>query len=1172
MFLKEMKIYGFKSFADKTTIKFTEGMTCIVGPNGCGKSNVTDALRWVFGEQSIKKLRGSRMQDIIFSGTSERKPLNMAEVNILLNNEKRILATDYDEVVIKRRVFSNGDSEYYINNQRCRYKDIQTLVTDTGIGMSAYSFIEQGMISRILSTKSEERRSIFEEAAGIMKYRMRKKETLKKLDSTQENLNRLKDIVFEVERQLKSLSRQVEKAEKYRVKFEKLKEKELIYNKNYFEYKAKERNTLLEMIEKLQKEKAVLMVAINKMNSEIENIQLDLTGKENLLRNLEATLYDKKVLLEKKHSAINNETQSREYLKKRNENLLNELDDMAVLIENWNADIATYKREIKKMEMKVDGIEDSLIEKEDELDSLRKKIAQKEDEHSKKISYLLDAMRNESALSGAIKKFEADLENFEAANKRLNLKNEDIEKKIEESSSKLNELLEFEKKYHDEVAFLEKDILEHDEEYQKYEKLVDNKRKELREVKDKKIKTDALFDSFTLLEQSMDGLKNGTKAVLSEKDRLKIKGLLADFVKVESGYERYVDYVLSDYSELFLLEDNDYKLLQSFVKERQKGEKVLLYSDVVDYADDILHKDSLFNKCSVDNEKVALVLKKLLGKIILTDKDKIEPSLLKKGFTLLDKNGTIVRPDGVMIVGDIEHQGTGIIERKNLRERYGKESEILEKEILKLEKELNDYQKKLDEVKKHLSEANLKKRELLKKIEITKKDMEFLKKTVDRLREEKELNLLEIKNGEKEIFSLNDSLAEYEKKLKLLLEETKLKDSEKKEVEKEIENLRNEYEMGQKEIATLKSTLSNIKSDIAIKKNDIKRIENSIEDTLKKKKKYLTEIDENKEKIERTFEIVKDIEVEIEKLLIDIDKTEKDVRSKKEEVESLRTRLSQLTKEIREKDNKYRDVQDLLNEKELISLRTEDKLAAIKSYILNSYEIDIASYDVKIPQYYDFKETREEIERLKTEIRSLGNVNMTALDEYNDLKGRYEFLVSQKEDLENARNSLEEAIDKIDTVSKEKFIDTFYKIKENFNEIFPRLFGGGKADIKLIMNEDEDVLSAGVDVNVKPPGKRLQNINLLSGGEKALSAIALLFSIFKVKPAPFCVLDEIDAPLDDANISRFINMISEFTDTTQFIIVSHNKYTMEMADALYGVTMDEPGVSKLISVKLKEGI
>lgn len=1169
MFLKEMTIFGFKSFADKITVKFTKGMICVVGPNGCGKSNISDALRWAFGEQSAKKLRGGMMQDVIFGGTTERKPLQMAEVNVVLDNQSKLLPIEYNEVEVTRRVFRDGDSEYYINKKRCRLKDVQDLITDTGIGMSAYSFIEQGMISQILSTRPEERRAIFEEAAGVMKYRSRKKETLNKLISTDENLNRLKDIIYEVERQMKSLERQVEKAAVYKEKFGILKDKELRYYQVTMAKVIADRDALAKKVKDQKQKGTELLVAINKLNAEAETLQLKITEKEADYRQKESQLYEKKLEMNRCESQIESYDKDCVYFENDIRSLTEQNEEMEILIENMQLEVAMWQKDVQKMTTSLQELEKTIDGRVAQTETMRKGIQEEEQKYQKKINSLLELMKDESNARSAAQKSANDLEHYTKNSHTLRLQNESLTASRGEAQKEHKEL----QRTFDTLTVRKNELqaAQTDVESKKAAQadVIATKEKGLQTLRDELTRLEARYEGLDMLDKRMEGLKSGVKHVMEKRQEFSLQGIIGDYLSVEKGYERLVDFLLGDAVETIVGKDSSAEAVKNFIASRKNGEHVVYFGGK-SYATYEVHPQSVLHRCSVKDPALQSVFTALLGKVICADT--VDFSLLTQGYTVVTRDGSVHTPYGTVVYADLENQGMGIIERKNTKKTLQSEIEKTSTALHSAESALSQEKTVMDEFIHHAQAVYADLQGVEQLITDADKKIEFLQKDIDRITQDITANEKQIILYEKEILFIQESLGMHDSALNEIKDRSAREENEKLAFQRSIQHLRDALDKELAEVALLKSDAARHKAELQSKQNDCKRVQSVIQDTTLRLTQNEKTIVDNKTKIDEARTRQNNARAAVTTLLQEIATAESGNVVCAEEIATLKQTLSDKSSSLRKFDDEYRALQAALTDSEIAYNHCESVISQNSDYILTKYDLRLEDLHFEIPGEYDIKAEKEEIDTLLSAIRALGSVNLTALEEFTELKERYDFLVEQKKDLDDAKTQLTDAIDHIDELSKEQFLDTFYKIKENFVTICPMLFNGGKAEMELVMEEDGDILNAGIDVNVKPPGKRLQNINLLSGGEKALAAIALLFSIFKVKPAPFCVLDEIDAPLDDANIGRFVDMLTDFTEKTQFVIISHSKATMEKADALYGVTMPEPGISKVVSVQFREAV
>ncbi len=817
--------------------------------------------------------------------------------------------------------------------------------------------------------------------------------------------------------------------------------------------------------------------------------------------------------------------------------------------------------------MRLSGLEDAISCLETDDEKMMGELSKNEEQYQKMVSGLLENMRDQSSARSKLESFSADIKTKSERIERLSQKNIELEEKTGAFRTEL-ETISSEIKNNEaslsasaaEEEKLKTEILSLDQSITALEDSLFKERSGLNGIK-------AKLEGLEFLDRKLEGFGNGAKAILEEPDKFSLSGILASAIQVDKGYERVVENVLSDHMQAFMGDLKTFDNIRSYLKERKRGEGFHYLAD--DHVEPEVRNGSLYEKCRCEDRSADRLLRHLLGTVIPVSE--YDESLLDSGATLVMDDGTIITPQGLMSFTDLENQGPGMLGRKKLKAEYNREIEKLDRAIKDTQSEIADAGKRKALYDDKMLQVRSMNEKLRSEMYALSSKSDYLNKEISRLDDELRANNSEVSLLKAEIADLTKDKKEIDVEISQLNVKNEAEENDKISLQEKIGTLRQKREEMRREISARREEYALLASDIRAKSNDVLRSGDAV-----KASEY--KISENERKIASNEEKKQNNKLKNDEYLSRTDSTVKEVeafeeqiREKRESAAGIKEMIAEKNSELREFDSRYRVIQDELREKEIENVKQTDKLENIRSQIKEKYEKDIESVSMDIPDDYAEDEMRVKVEELQGKLKSLGNVNLSALEEYNELKERYDFLTAQKRDLEAAKDQLEEAMDKIDTVSKEKFLDTFYRIRENFKTIFPMLFNGGKADISLVMDEesDDDVLGCGIDVNVKPPGKRLQNIDLLSGGEKALSAIALLFSIFKVKPAPFCVLDEIDAPLDDANIARFINMLSEFTATTQFIIVSHNKYTMEMADALYGVTMDEPGVSKIVSVDFK---
>lgn len=1185
MFLKSLEIRGFKSFADKTNLKFKKGVTAVVGPNGSGKSNISDSVRWVLGEQSVKTLRGGKMEDVIFAGTQFRKPVGLAQVSLTLDNSDNSLDTDYSEVTVTRRIFRSGETEYLINNQKCRLKDIHGLFMDTGIGKEGYSLIGQGKIEAILSGKPEERRALLEEAAGIVKFKSRKEEAEKKLSNTENNLLRIRDIISTYEERIEPLKEEREKALKYTNLAEELKVREV--------------SLLVNNIKGIDKDINEVNSEINIRNEKIKNEKTELAKAKEELISLENKIED----LENK----NNKEKSEYYSKKEEVN--QSLNDIEIFKER----IKNFEEIIKKDLLEIDSLENTLRISKEEKESLIKELEGKIKEQINKENKIKEFENINYKLSSEIKKFEDEIskikeEEFEIlrktseTNNSISFLNKEISNKEEitlngESNLKtiegnisinlatiasINEKINSYKKIREEIQGI---IIENKKRIGSLSGQVTKKEGIIRENLKRINVIEGKLTTLKDLEKSYEGYQLAIKRLMERIDSGQItyaKGtkVLGEIFKVEKRFETAIEIALGGAISNIITEDeNIAKLLIDYLKKNSlgratflplniiKGNRVNVSSEIknvkgyLGIASDLISFDSKFRE----------IMDYSLGKTIIAETMDDALKISKLGshkLRIVTLGGEVISPGGALTGGSIyKKNNSSILGRR-------REIEELEESLINNKKsydsELELLQKIREEIKL-IDEDNLNKSDEIhgKNIDITRLESEVkaLENESLKLKNSLEVSKKEIVLNKEALIKLKKEIENKEEVL-TKLNETKVNNKDKIDgLQKILLEKSESYNKIKEENIQIKIDKAKLDEVVYSRKTDINRKE---KEEREKEERILLLKKDNEEKLNNINDLRKIIDDKI--LLIEtINKrlTELENIFKVDEANriSLKDTLkikdgeaSQLIEEIRVLENELNKKQisfaKLESEKENYYFRLNEELnLTLAEAIEIAIEVD------------NISKVKEEIFRLKSQITSLGTVNLAAIAEYEEVCEKYNFMSSQEEDLNKAKEELMTVINEMTSKMQELFRENFKVLNKNFNETFVELFKGGNAE--LILGEGDE-LTADIEINVQPPGKKLQNINLMSGGEKVLSAIALLFAILKMKPTPFCILDEIEAALDDANVYRYAEFLREFSENIQFIVITHRKGTMEASDVMYGVTMEEKGVSKVVSVDLSK--
>ena len=1173
MYLKRLEMQGFKSFADKTVLEFMPGITTVIGPNGSGKSNISDSIRWVLGEQSIKSLRGTKSEDIIFAGTQNRKSLGFAEASIVIDNTDGKLPIEFAEVVVTRRIFRNGESGYFINKAPCRLKDIQELFMDTGIGKDGYSIIGQGKIDDILSNKSEDRRNIFEEAAGIVKYRARKTESEKKLEQTKLNLLRINDILAEIEANIGPLKNQAEKAKKYLSLREELKSIEIgLFIYNIDTYKVK--------IEELVKD-------IDIINSQKEDEESRLSVLQNLKENLKTELEE---IISKIEETQNLGFES----EKKIEQINSDINVQKTKIENNNQNSDTYLKEIEELKKRNAEIleeKENRINKKDNLLANREKFVLELEEKENKLQELTSKLSKEEVEIEEKKKqveknTEAKYENREAINtlevnnENLNKRSKTVKNEIQETISKL-----------DEKRMLKSDLLKT---FNEKESKRNECQKRLEDIKVKREEANAKITEFENkinnltqeyrikdskqkflqeMEKEKEGYSRAVKSVLTQCEvdsnlNKGVRGVLASLITVPEEYQLAVETVLGQTLQNIVTEtEEDAKKLIEYLRKNNLGRASFLPITSVKgkNLDKLITNGTqgvigVASKLIKTDKKYEEIISNLLGKtVIVNDMD--------TAIVIVTLKGDIINPSGAISGGSTTQKTNSIIGRTTQIKQLEKEIEKIQKEIEKITKEKEDYENSIESLLEEITSIEASSRETEIEYATEEQRLESIEETISSL----ETKLDKLKTETNEIVESIDK----NKEEKAVIEQKNL------ELEQEItilntaiQNFAEKNKENQKYIDDLNFDITNLKISVSSfdeSSNSLEeilsRIENELQTNMSKienKKQQSKNLKVENEELTKTIEELKQ---NIEQIKIEVSTSSETAQKLKQEKSNKNMAITKAETEIEEKYKIIEEIKNQANKLEVKKSKLDVELEQIINKMWEDYEITPnTAGEFKKPN--NVAETTKEVKHLRDEIKNLGSINIDSIEEYKQTKERYDYMCEQRLDLENASSKLKKVIQDMTKIMKEQFEKQFNIINKNFGEVFKELFGGGKAELKL--TDETDILNCGIEIEVQPPGKKLQNMMLLSGGERAFTAIALLFSILRINPAPFCVLDEIEAALDDVNVYKFADYLKKFTGETQFLVITHRKGTMEAADTVYGITMEESGISKLLSMKLEK--
>ena len=1179
MYLKNIEVQGFKSFANKINFEFHNGITAIVGPNGSGKSNVADAVRWVLGVQSAKQLRGSSMQDVIFSGTEMRKPMGYAYVAITLDNSDHALPIDYEEVTVARRVYRSGESEYLINGATCRLKDVAEMFYDTGIGKEGYSIIGQGQIDRILSGKPEERRELFDEAAGIVKFKRRKTTALKKLEQERANLVRVSDILNELERQVEPLEKQSEVAKNYLHMKEELKRMDVnIFLLDNERAKA----TLEELVEKINVANSDLEAA----NTENESVKDEYAEVERRIAELDQSI-------EEKREKLSADSLLKEKLEGEINVLAEKINSANISGEHYRNRMKTLTSEIESKESEekrlaaeqaaFDSDTEELVKKRDEaVAELEKLQAQIEEENAfveKNKNLIITLLNDRSAIVSKLGQFGTMLE-------QTRIRESEIQSKLISAKSEEAEQERLVNALTLELNTVCTDIADADSKRESMEEKLGDFRSKLEEL-DRKLGESQIkyhgikskLDTLKNLAERYDGYGSSIKRVMEQKGKMSgIIGVVADIMQVEPKYETAVETALGgNIQNIVTKDENVARRLIQFLKENKAGRATFLPLTTV-------RNRGEFDKPEVRNAKGFIgmanelvktkpeyedVISQLLGAIIVADTVENALKLAREyNYTLriVTLEGEYLTPGGALAGGSFKN-ASNLLGRKREIESLEEEAKKGLKEIESIMDEIDSTKEERAKVREDIEKYKAKLQELYIQQNTAQMNVDAAVKHKDEMKAEHaslETEFESMKNAARDITTDQDSakaeLAESEKRESELNESIneagvrleKLRDIEtekvfvKTDLDLEVSKKKQNQDFARQNVERVHAECEHLK-------NELSEVERSIKET----EEEIAEKQENIGKIKETIAASEGATDENETALKEAIATKEEFTQKQKSFfdkrEAISKKLSDLDKEL------YR----LNSQKEKCEAEQESRI----NYMWNEYEITLSlAAELRDETLTDQAAIRKNIYKLRDDIRKLGDVNVNAIEDYRVLMERYTFTKTQHDDLIAAEQDLLGILEELDKQMKIQFEENFKLIQAEFDKVFKELFGGGTGTLKI--NDDEDILEAGININAQPPGKKLQNMLMLSGGEKALAAIALLFAIQNLKPSPFCLLDEIEAALDESNVGRFASYLGKLTEHTQFIVITHRRGTMEKADRLYGITMQEKGVSALVSVNL----
>ena len=1181
MYLKSIEVHGFKSFANKIVFDFHKGITGIVGPNGSGKSNVADAVRWVLGEQSVKQLRGASMQDVIFAGTENRKPLSYAYVAITLDNSDHQLAIDFEEVTVARRLYRSGESEYLINGNPCRLKEVSELFYDTGIGKEGYSIIGQGQIDRILSGKPEERRELFDEAAGIVKFKKRKATAQKKLENERDNLVRVNDILAELERQVGPLERQSEKAKTYLKKKGELKE----YDVNMYLLESKQIESQQKEVEEKYKIADEQLKESNadydKIRKEYEQLGQSMAEMDEKINSIRENISNTSVMKEKLESQIQILTEQIHTAEMTDEHLQSRLDAIEKEKAERTEARATYASEKEKLDEQLAEVQKRQDEAQAKLTEVQQEITRCNQGIENGQKELYELLNNKAGIQSKQQRFDTMLE-------QINIRKAELGKRLLDRKTQEADLNSVLADYQKDLESVSLEIIElkkKEEELTQKEKEWRHKLREngqkLEENQTAFHKQQSRLESLKNIAERYDGYGNSIRKVMEQKtSNPGLLGVVSDLIQVEKKYETAIETALGGNIQNIVTEDESTaKKMIGFLKQNRLGRATFLPLTSVSAKgnpknETLLDEEGVLGianrlvKCDKKYDEVAAYL---LGRVLVVDTIDHAIALAKKNhysLHIVTLEGEYLSPGGSMTGGAFKNSSNLLARKREIEELETKVASI-QKELSELKNRREDIQTaielnadELEETKDKLQEKYLLQNTAKMNVDQAKQqrneseavfsglmgEKEQIEQQIEEIGNNKKQILDEIEYSKKREQEINDEAAAFQK---ILDEQAKLEND----ASQKLSNIQLETANMKQKVEFAQLNIDRINGEI--EKFDAERVE-LVENAKQSKedaKKKQQDIEEIKKTIAASGESHGKLEEELKESIAKKEQMSADYRGFFQKQEEISKRCNDLDKEI------FR----LNNQREKLKEAGEYQT----NYLWEEYELTPhAALELKNDIYEDLTALKKMVAEVKDEIRKLGDVNVNAIEEYKEVSERYQFLKTQHDDLVEAEQTLVGIIEDLDNGMRKQFSEKFAEIQKEFDASFKHLFGGGHGTLELV--EDEDILECGIRIIAQPPGKKLQNMMQLSGGEKALTAIALLFAIQALKPSPFCLLDEIEAALDDSNVTRFASYLNKLTKNTQFIVITHRRGTMAAADRLYGITMQEKGVSTLVSVNLIE--
>ncbi len=1177
MQVKSLELSGFKSFVDKTKLMFQPGITALVGPNGCGKSNVVDAMRWIMGEHNARHLRGSKMEDLIFSGSDTRRATGMAEVSMIMNtngssNGNGNGSTASHEIMVTRRLYRSGESEFFINKIPCRMKDIIELFLDSGVGSKSYSIMEQGKVDFILSLKPDERRILIEEAAGISKYRSRKKEALSKIQSTRSNLNRLQDVLNEIHIQMRGLDLQVKRLKRYKNIKNEIRDIDLLLAAHRNQDFNTQKENIGRSLEGFKDDGMRIASEINRCEADIERTKLKLVETRREVAQYQQNTFSLKNSIQQTESGIQlNESSmqnTRDFITKCDK----DISDLSRLLVNTNQNIESLMHEKSHLESEIQRLENDFSKSHDSLNVSRENLVQLQNTIAAENTALLNTVYGKTEVKNAVSLNERLCEEITA-------KQSKTEEHIRVASQKLTELQvsfasieEQQRRIADKLRDTDHEIANLSESRNELSAALVEKNDTIQSVRDALSDFNARLSTLRELKSSFEGFGEGVKSVMNA-DIDGIICLLTDSISTSPEYETAVEAALDRLVQSVIAQDIDHCVKAVELLRHSGSGRISCIPASMPLSDceirSIPHSTPLRDVISVQPGYIN-ICSTLFNNMYLIESLQQALKLRHSGFTsatFITPEGDVVTPSGIVTGGSTATAGSGILKRNREIREYTEKLETLQSEMAehldqkqRLENQLEEIQHRLHTSEQHRKDLDLERVQVQSRRDQTERSILQEQECKTVLENECQELAGTIEQQRLEHETLEQKLSE------LSAEEHRLK-SRVEELQSKEASLKASLEQSEESHTDLRVTLASFKQ-----KHESTTV--SLEKQLDEKNAAQNKIAEMRqeqenlhEKIDRLSRDISSAREKLKKHIEDCGSSEKLLETSENEARNLEEIIETRESSLRDLRHSQDELEPRLHESQMLLSNLAVRTEHLEKELIEKYSLCMADLpEPPEPASFDVDEMEIRLEKLKKRLENIGEVNLGAAREHEELEKRLEYLRAQETDLESSIESLQKVIAKINRITKQKFLETYTSINNHFKELFPLLFNGGKA--YMMLTDEHDLLETGIEIYSQPPGKKLQNLDLLSGGERALTVIALMFSIFLTKPSPFCLMDEIDAPLDDSNISRFVDHLKKMAERSQFIMVTHNKLSMQAANSLYGITMEEKGVSKIVSVSL----